>query len=65
MEDMCNFTGKISANFRKFCLELFFVCVHTGFNFIIRAHDVVNQGSQFLLLKLGLVEFYKGVVGFL
>ena len=64
-EDACNFTIKISASSIKVCLEVFFGSVNSGFNLIIRAHDVVKQSSHFLFLKLGMVELSTGVVGFL
>ena len=62
---MCNFTGKISASFSKLCLEVVSGSVHAGFNLNIRANDVVNQGSHFLSLKIGLVELLEGVVDFI
>ena len=64
-EDTCNFTGKIIPSSSKVCLEVFSISVHIGFNLIIRANDVVKQGSHFLFLELGLLEFFKGVVGLL
>ena len=62
---MCNVTGKISAKYRKVCLEVFSGIVHTDFNLIIRENDVVKKSSHFLFLKLGLVDLFKGVVSFL
>ena len=32
---------------------------------IIRKHDVVKKGYHFLFLKLELVYFFKGFIGFL